>query len=76
MSIIFFLENQTDYLFDNDNSVQDKSGDSEIVRALKCKAFAVEGDEKCGSSLEFKTYLKWKDVKFPQLKPFHGNRSI
>ena len=56
--------------------MQDKSGDSEVVRALRCicKVFAVGGDEKCGISLEFKTYLKRNDVKFPQLKPFHGNR--
>jgi hypothetical protein len=63
-----FLENQTDHLFDNDNSVQDKSEDSEVVRALRCicKAFAVGGDEKFGTSLEFKTHLKRKDVKFPE----------
>lgn len=56
--------------------MQDKSGDAEVVRALRCicKAFAVGGDDKCGTSLEFKTYLKRKYVKFPELKLFHGNR--
>ena len=56
--------------------MQDTSEYSEVFRALRCifTAFAVGGDEKFGTSLEFKTHLKRKDVKFPQLKPFHGNR--
>lgn len=69
-----FLQEQVEPNFDN--GAFEQSGDSNIIRALRCicKAFSAGGDEKCGTSLEFKTYLRHKGVKVPDLKPFHGNR--
>ena len=37
------------------------------------KAFAVSGDEKCGTSLQLKVYLNRNGIKFPELKPFFHN---
>ncbi|CAG2223042.1 unnamed protein product [Mytilus edulis] len=70
-----FMQTKNIEDFDSDFS-HEKAGEADILRALRCvcKAFAVGGDEKCGTSLEFKTYLNRNDIKTVDIKPFHGNR--